>query len=176
MLGSVERRAAAVEWVGELDGKLTGVQRLALSPPWRGPRPQLLNRAAVERFLRPYFKPLFPQERFYVVPLGSDLRPRGMIELALGTVDEVAIDGRLMLGSVLASGGVAFLLAHGHPDGLTRPSSEDVRLTYWIRGVADLLGIECVDHLIFGEGRPYSFAADGWSALKPWARRRRRRK
>ena len=45
------------------------------------------------------------------------------------------------------------LLAHNHPSGDPSPSADDLRTTKDAMAAGGLLGIEVVDHLIFGAGR-----------------------
>jgi DNA repair protein RadC len=50
------------------------------------------------------------------------------------------------------------VLAHNHPSGDPAPSSDDIRTTRDAADAGRLLGIEVVDHLVFGAGR--------WISLK----------
>ena len=45
------------------------------------------------------------------------------------------------------------LLAHNHPSGDPTPSADDIRTTREAAGAGRLLGIEVVDHLVFGAAR-----------------------
>ena len=47
-------------------------------------------------------------------------------------------------------GAVRVIFCHNHPSGDPSPSPEDVRLTAEAVKVADLLGIELLDHVIVG--------------------------
>jgi len=47
----------------------------------------------------------------------------------------------------------AIVLAHNHPSGDPTPSADDIRTTREAAHAGRLLGIEVVDHLVFGAGR-----------------------
>ena len=47
----------------------------------------------------------------------------------------------------------AIVMAHNHPSGDPTPSSDDIRTTREAARAGALLGIEVVDHLVFGAGR-----------------------
>src|SRR5437867_945694 len=47
----------------------------------------------------------------------------------------------------------AILMAHNHPSGDPTPSADDIRTTREAAQAGRLLGIELVDHLVFGAGR-----------------------
>ncbi len=49
------------------------------------------------------------------------------------------------------------VVAHNHPSGDATPSVEDRTLTERMRKAGELLGIECLVHVVLGEGRFYSF-------------------
>ena len=52
------------------------------------------------------------------------------------------------------------MIAHNHPSGDPRPSPKDITLTEHLEGVLNLMDIVLFDHLIFGEGKPYSLRAN----------------
>jgi DNA repair protein RadC len=56
---------------------------------------------------------------------------------------------------------VGMILAHNHPSGNVRPSEADKYMTSNLKGIADLLDIKLVDHLIVSEISYYSFAENG---------------
>jgi DNA repair protein RadC len=49
-------------------------------------------------------------------------------------------------------GATRFILAHNHPSGDPTPSKEDLRLTRQLQETGKLLELECLDHLIVGDG------------------------
>jgi DNA repair protein RadC len=55
----------------------------------------------------------------------------------------------------------AILIAHNHPSGSPDPSPEDVAITRAIAEAGRLLDVECLDHLIIGQGRFVSLKSRG---------------
>lgn len=53
------------------------------------------------------------------------------------------------------------IVAHNHPSGDPEPSLEDVRVTEQIVAAGKLLGIEVLDHLVFGQQRWVSLREQG---------------
>jgi DNA repair protein RadC len=54
----------------------------------------------------------------------------------------------------------ALVVAHNHPSGDQSPSAEDRLVTERLREAGELLGIECLDHVVLGRRHYYSFADD----------------
>ena len=55
----------------------------------------------------------------------------------------------------------AILVAHSHPSGDASPSPEDTALTREIVAAGELLGIECLDHVVVGHQRYVSLRERG---------------
>ena len=53
------------------------------------------------------------------------------------------------------------ILAHNHPSGITEPSTADKVLTTQLKGALALVDVRVLDHMIVGEGPPYSMAEHG---------------
>jgi DNA repair protein RadC len=47
----------------------------------------------------------------------------------------------------------AIIIAHNHPSGEPEPSPEDVLVTQEIVAAGKLLDVQCLDHLVIGQGR-----------------------
>jgi DNA repair protein RadC len=55
--------------------------------------------------------------------------------------------------AALRRNNVALIVAHNHPSGQVDPSPEDILLTRSIVSAGELLDVQCLDHLIIGQGR-----------------------
>lgn len=77
--------------------------------------------------------------------------------IASGSVNEVAIDFRSIFRDVLKSNCHKFILIHNHPTGDSMPSEEDIYYTKEIKKKARSLGIQLLDHIIFGRHNYFSF-------------------
>ncbi len=81
--------------------------------------------------------------------------------LQRGTVDQSAVYVRKVIERALAHKASGFILAHNHPSGDPTPSGEDRDLTQAVKTAAATVGIRFLDHLIIGDGPPFSFKASG---------------
>lgn len=82
-------------------------------------------------------------------------------------LDETAMEGSINVAPIypreivrrsLEVGATALILAHNHPSGDPRPSSEDVRLTRLVAKAGEALDIRLHDHVIV--------ARSGWISLR----------
>ncbi len=76
-------------------------------------------------------------------------------------------DSKLMLNSshlfrrCIDLGASALILAHNHPSGSAAPSQADRKSTTRLQKMAQFLGIELADHIIFGAGQAFSMRKGG---------------
>ena len=68
---------------------------------------------------------------------------------------------REVFRSAIINGAAAVILAHNHPSGDPAPSDEDLQITKRLCAAGKLIGIKCLDHIIIGSGRYFSFADQG---------------
>lgn len=83
-----------------------------------------------------------------------------------GTVDQSVVYPRKVLERALFHKASGFILAHNHPSGETNPSPQDRRLTEMLAQAARPLGVRFLDHLVIGEGEPFSFRKNGLLPLE----------
>jgi DNA repair protein RadC len=71
--------------------------------------------------------------------------------LSQGSSDRTPLSVRDLLAYVLGTGGVAFGVAHNHPEGNIEPSPEDLAVTARLRDAAELVGLRFLDHVVVTE-------------------------
>jgi DNA repair protein RadC len=76
--------------------------------------------------------------------------------LVCGSSGSVGMRARLVFSRALVFGATGLLIAHNHPSGRCRPSSDDVSATNRIRDIASALDIVLLDHLILTRDEIYS--------------------
>jgi DNA repair protein RadC len=119
----------------------------------------ILTPADAVETLREVMK-LYPVEHFIVVCL--DVRGDMILHQNIrGDIDRVNISVREVVDAALRVGTQSLVFAHNHPDGNATPSAADISLTRTLVGIFQTLGINIIDHVIFGSGRYYSFAENG---------------
>ena len=55
----------------------------------------------------------------------------------------------------------AVIIAHNHPSGDPTPSAVDIRETLRLEKALHTVDLILLDHMIFGEGEPYSLRENG---------------
>ena len=68
---------------------------------------------------------------------------------------------REVVKRVLKHNAAAVILAHNHPSGVAEPSAADRHLTSRLSEALKLIDVRVLDHLVIGDGTPYSFARAG---------------
>ena len=118
------------------------------------------SRDAASR-LRPRMTGL-PAEIFRILFLNGRSEVIAEETISEGTPTESAVYPRKVLHIANRYHATAFLCAHNHPSGGTRPSATDRTITRELVFAGEVMGVPLLDHLIIGEGeRYYSFADAG---------------
>lgn len=101
------------------------------------------------------------QEVFVILMLDVHMNVRGFSEISRGARDRVLVPIPDVLRLPLVEGATAFVVAHNHPSGKTKPSKADDELTKAIKQGADASEILFVDHLVIGATGYYSYSDHG---------------
>ena len=102
-----------------------------------------------------------PVESFLVVHLDSKNRMVGMTTCSIGSMTSSLVHPRDIFRPAIANMTAGLIFIHNHPSGDPAPSDEDIQITKRLCEVGKLIGIKCLDHIIIGSGRYYSFADQG---------------
>lgn len=99
------------------------------------------------------------QDREVLIALHLDTRKQLIAEevVSVGTLNSSLVHPREVFRRAIKNSAAALVLLHNHPSGDPTPSAEDIEVTERIQEVGKLVGIPLVDHLIFGDGRCFSF-------------------
>ena len=101
------------------------------------------------------------RERFVAIFLDAKNRVRETATLFEGTLTASAVYPREVIQAAIEHRAAALIFAHNHPSGLTEPSHADKAITSRLKSVLELVDVRVLDHFIFGEGNPFSFAEAG---------------
>jgi len=88
----------------------------------------------------------------------------GIVDLSTGGGGSTVMDSKVIFTIALKATATSLILAHNHPSGNLRPSSQDITVTEKLVKAAKLLEIEVHDHLIISENGYYSMAEEGLMA------------
>jgi len=107
--------------------------------------------------LAPHFAHL-ERESLIVALLSRKHRLTAVVPVYVGNVAGTSVRIAELFTEAVRRYASGILLAHNHPSGDPSPSADDVRTTKDAVAAGRLLGIEVVDHVIFGAGR--------WTSLR----------
>jgi len=101
------------------------------------------------------------REHFFVVLLNARNQPLGVERISIGHLTASLVHPREVFKAAIQKSAAAVILAHNHPSGDPTPSQEDVFLTRRLREGGELLGIEILDHVVFGDNKYVSLKERG---------------
>lgn len=104
-----------------------------------------------------YFKTKFnidslAVEEMYVVFVGVSLTLRGIIRLAVGSLNCAYFNKQDIFRCAYMLDATGIIIVHNHPTGDTKPSMEDINVTRSLLDGCKLLGLALLDHIIIGKG------------------------
>ena len=97
------------------------------------------------------------KEQFIVVLLNGRNKVIGTEVVSEGSLSNSIVHAREVFAPALLQHAAAIMVAHNHPSGDPKPSSEDKDITRMLARSGKVLGIPLMDHLIIGDGTYYSF-------------------
>ena len=100
-------------------------------------------------------------EECWVLLLNQASRVITRVKVGSGGLSATAVDVRCILREALHHRATTIALCHNHPSGNTSPSREDDRLTDQLNQAAKLMNIRMVDHVIWTDGKYYSYSDEG---------------
>jgi len=100
-------------------------------------------------------------EVFKVLLLNSQNRIIDIIEIEEGSVNQARPIIREVYQKALREFASSVVCVHNHPSGNPRPSQEDRQFTRQLVTAGEALFVKCLDHIIIGNGRYFSFSDKG---------------
>jgi len=101
------------------------------------------------------------QELFKVIYLNSQNQIINVVDLFTGTVNASSVYPREIVKTALGHNAVSLICGHNHPSGDPSPGKQDKTLTRDLVFAGNIMQIKVLDHIIIGDNRFYSFAAEG---------------
>lgn len=145
-------KACTIEAAMEIGRRLSGTE-IAESRPIKTPRDVAELLMSRLRFL--------DREHFLVILLSARNQPLAIETVSVGHLTASLVHPRELFKVAIQKSAAAVILAHNHPSGDPAPSREDVLLTKRLREGGELLGIEILDHIIFGDNKYASLKEKG---------------
>lgn len=97
------------------------------------------------------------RECLVVMLLDARHRPIGLHVASIGNLNSAMVHPREIYRPAIAAAAHCIMIMHNHPSGDLKPSAEDLRVTKRIQEAGELLGIQCLDHLVIASPNYYSF-------------------
>jgi DNA repair protein RadC len=126
-------------------------------------RPRIMGPFDTFRILRQHWdsSTIALYESFKILLVDGGLKMLGIVEIARGGIDGVAVDLRLVFSAALIARATGIVMAHNHPSGAVLPSQEDIDLTSRAKECGRILKIQIHDHIILTDKDYYSFVDKG---------------
>lgn len=122
---------------------------------------QLNTISRMADYLRVQFKGL-REESAILLCLDASRRPISCDILGVGSVNVSEVSIQKINTLAVHHRAAATVLAHNHPRGAAIPSRQDIETTLQLRALLSGVGIELIEHLIFGEHDFVSLAESGF--------------
>ena len=102
------------------------------------------------------------QEKFYCLYLNTKNQVVFEKTVFVGSLNASIVHPREVYKEALKWSAASIIVAHNHPSGDPTPSHEDIQVTRRLKEAGEILGIECLDHLIIGADRYVSLKEKGY--------------
>lgn len=145
---------AAFSRLPEIKNKYASLKRVSLVYERSlNERPRITSSCDAIAFFKRYWSEsrMSDQERFVVACLDTKKRVQSVVEVTMGTLDASLVHPREVFKPAFIEGSSSILLSHNHPSGDPTPSRADVAVTDRLTEAGKLLGIDVLDHIIYGD-------------------------
>jgi len=95
------------------------------------------------------------REKFICLHLDTRNRVISYEVVAIGSLNQVIVHPREVFKGAILSNAQSVILCHNHPSGDVKPSKQDIELTKRVKYAGNILGIEVIDHMIFGNEKSF---------------------
>lgn len=97
------------------------------------------------------------KEYFKVLLLNIKNKVIALEEISVGSLNASIVHPREVFKPAIKRSSASIILVHNHPSGDPTPSREDIEVTMRLVEAGNIIGIEVLDHIIFGNNRYISF-------------------
>lgn len=104
----------------------------------------------------------YDQEVLTVLVLDTKNKIIAKSEMFKGTLNASIFHPREIFRFALQKGAASIIVGHNHPSGDSHPSREDIDVTKKLVTAGKYIGIECLDHIIIGDGNFTSLKEKGY--------------
>ncbi len=101
------------------------------------------------------------QEEFVMLVLDTKNKVLAIDDVFRGSLNASIVHPREVFKRAISRSAAAIIVAHNHPSGDPTPSREDIEVTRRLVEAGKIIGIEVLDHVIFGDGKTVSMKEKG---------------
>ncbi len=102
------------------------------------------------------------QEYFLTITLDGASHIINKRIVFIGTLNQSLVHPREVFADAIADRAAGIIIAHNHPSQTPTPSQADINITNCLKDVANLIGIELLDHIILTKNSYFSFSEEGY--------------
>jgi len=102
------------------------------------------------------------RETFFMILLNNHGRVMGIVELSHGGFTGVVVDTKMVFGVALKACACSIVVAHNHPSGNLKPSTQDIKVTQRLKAAGEILELPMQDHLIVSAEGYLSLEEEGY--------------
>ena len=113
-----------------------------------------------KRFASNLYNGVFVEE-LYLICLTTSNKVLLCKKIKTGTASEVKFEMKNITSTAMSNNCERIIIIHNHPNGLARPSDEDISFTASIALNCTMNDIELIDHIIVGSDKQFSFEESG---------------
>ena len=114
-------------------------------------------------YLRAIWSPQIDRlEEFMILCLNRANKVLGYSKIGQGGLSGTVADPKVIFQVALKANASSIILAHNHPSGNCKPSTNDVELTRKIQNAGKFLDLTVLDHIILSSDSYLSFADTGF--------------
>lgn len=82
-------------------------------------------------------------------------------EISVGSLDGTIVHPREVFKEALSASAASAIFVHNHPSGNPEPSEEDIELTERLVQAGEIMGVEVLNHIVFGDNKYISLKREG---------------
>lgn len=102
------------------------------------------------------------QEKFYCLYLNTKNQVIYEKTVFVGSLNASIVHPREVFKEAFKHSAASIIVSHNHPSGDPTPSREDIEVTKRLVNAGEIVGIECLDHLVIGDGQFVSLKEKGY--------------
>ena len=146
-------KAAQIKAAFELANRLEDITQLGERPAVKTPDEVVsLVKGRLKGKKKEYFLALLLDTRGQLIKIS---------EISIDSLDSSIVHPREVFQEAISASAASVVFVHNHPSGNPEPSEDDIKLTERLNQAGEIMGIDVLDHIIFGDNKYLSMKSKG---------------